>query len=199
MGSSKLSNKEITAMLRAWGAGTHEASDELVRAVYGELRRQAQLRLRRERANHTLDTSALINEAYLKLIEQRSVVWRDRGHFFAIASQLMRRILVYHARNRHRDKRGGAQENIGLDDLVPATEPIGPDTPNVDILALDQALKRLAEIDEQQVRIVELRHFGGLEVTETAAALGISPATVKRDWAMAKAWLKSELTREAAR
>jgi len=183
-------------MLRAWGAGEREASDDLVRAVYGELRRQAQLRLRRERANHTLDTSALINEAYLKLAEQRSVVWRDRGHFFAIASQLMRRILVDHARNRHRAKRGGADENIALDDVVPAAEPIGPDALSIDIIALDQALERLAKIDEQQVRIVELRHFGGLEVTEVAAVLGISPATVKRDWAMAKAWLRAELTRE---
>jgi RNA polymerase sigma factor (TIGR02999 family) len=190
MRSPAVSTREITAMLRAWGAGDEQASDELIRAVYQELRRQARFQLRRERANHTLDTSALINEAYLKLVEQRSVKWQDRHHFFALASKLMRRVLVDHARTRHRLKRGGADENIELDASLIGGIAIEID---VDLLALDEALTRLGALDEQQVKIVELRYFGGLEVTETAHILGISPSTVVRDWAVAKAWLKRQL------
>lgn len=183
-------------MLRAWGDGGQSvSSDELMRAVYSELSRQARYQLRRERPNHTFDTNALINEAYLKLIGQRSVKWKDRGHFFALSAQLMRRILVDHARARHRQKRGGIDEIVAIEDVLNAatTEPI-----DIDLIALDEALSRLAALDPQQVKIVELRYFAGLEITETAQVLKISVATVKRDWAMAKAWLKDELTREAA-
>ena len=185
-------------MLRAWGEGGQSASsDELMRAVYSELSRQARYQLRRERPNHTFDTNALINEAYLKLIGQRSVKWKDRGHFFALSAQLMRRILVDHARARHRQKRGGIDETIAIEDVLTATA--AAQSIDIDLIALDEALSRLAVLDPQQVKIVELRYFAGLEITETALVLKISVATVKRDWAMAKAWLKDELTREAAK
>ena len=180
-------------MLRAWGDGEQAASDDLVRAVYGELRRQARYQLRRERPNHTLDTTALINEAYIKLIEQRSVKWQHRGHFFSLAAELMRRILVDHAKARHRKKRGGANEAVALEDALPVIDMAAHDAPDVDLIALDQALSRLAQIDPQQVKIVELRYFAGFDIHETAELVGISSATVKRDWAMAKAWLKNEL------
>ena len=192
MSASSLSQKEITAMLRAWGEGEREASDELVRLVYNELRRQARYHLRRERANHTLQTTALINEAYIKLIEQRSVKWESRTHFFALAAEMMRRILVDHAKTKYRKKRGGKEENLPLETALNITT-----TENdVDLIALDEALTRLAEIDRQQAKIVELRYFSGLTVEETAKVLTISTATVKRDWAMAKAWLRRELTRK---
>jgi RNA polymerase sigma-70 factor, ECF subfamily len=181
----------ITAMLRAWSDGEQHASDDLIRAVYDELRRQARRQLRRERRDHTLDTAALINEAYLKLVEQRSVRWQDRGHFYALAAELMRRVLVDHARARHRRKRGGPNESKPLDNIEVVTVPL-----DLDLIALDEALDRLAAIDKQQVKIVELRYFAGLEISETAELLKISPATVKRDWAAAKAWLRHELTRE---
>src|SRR5438552_13524197 len=161
------SRREITAMLRAWGDGEQAASDELVRAVYGELRRQARYQLRRERPNHTLDTTALINEAYIKLIEQRSVKWQHRGHFFALAAELMRRILVDHAKARHRKKRGGANEDVALEDALPVIDLAAHDAPDVDLIALDQALSRLAGIDPQQVKIVELRYFAGFDIHET--------------------------------
>ena len=181
-------------MLRAWGGGEQQAADELIRAVYAELRSQARLQLRRERPNHTLNTATLINEAYLKLIEQRSVKWQNRNHFFGLATQLMRRILVDHAKTRHRLKRGGDNENFALEDVLGAAEPAA-DTLNIDLIALDEALERLGLLDEQQMRVVELRYFGGLDIAETAEVLDISPATVKRDWMMAKSWLKKELTR----
>lgn len=192
---SPLSRKEITGMLRAWGEGEQEASEELIRAVYKELRRQARYQLRRERSNHTLQTSALINEAYIRLVEQRSVKWKNRGHFFALAAELMRRILVDHARARHRHKRGGTEENLALEDIPPNITIAAPGEMDIDLLALDEALNRLVEIDKQQVQIVELRYFSGLSVEETAGVLNISASTVKRDWAVAKAWLKYELTR----
>jgi RNA polymerase sigma factor (TIGR02999 family) len=195
MGHASNSRNEITAMLRAWSDGEQHASDDLIRAVYDELRRQARRQLRRERRDHTLDTAALINEAYLKLIEQRSVQWQDRGHFFALAAQLMRRVLVDHARTKHRQKRGGGNEHAVIDEIE-GTPRLASPARNIDLIALDAALARLAVIDPQQVRIVELRYFAGLEIAETAKVLNISPATVKRDWAAAKAWLKHELTRE---
>lgn len=190
MSHASPTGNEITAMLRAWSDGDQHASDELIAAVYDELRRQARRQLRRERRDHTLDTAALINEAYVKLVKQRSVRWQDRRHFFALSAELMRRVLVDHARAKQRDKRGGQNETEPLDELVVATPPI-----DLDLIALDEALDRLAAIDKQQVKIVELRYFAGLEISETAEALGISPATVKRDWAAAKAWLKYELTK----
>lgn len=182
-------------MLRAWGAGELEASEDLIRAVYRELRQQARRQLRGERPNHTLQTSALINEAYIKLAEQRTVKWQNRGHFFALAAGLMRRILVDHAKTRHRKKRGGADENIALDDVLPTITIAAPNENDIDLLALDEALTRLAELDKQQVQIVQLRYFSGLNVIETAEVLSISTATVKREWAVAKSWLKHELTR----
>lgn len=195
MNASSLSQKEITGMLRAWGGGEQAASEDLIRAVYRELRRQARFALRRERANHTLHTTALINEAYIKLAGQRSVKWKNRDHFFGMAATLMRRILVDHAKLRHRKKRGGIDEDIALEDVLKTVAIAAPDENEIDLLALDEALNRLAEIDEQQVRIFELRYFSGLSVPETAEVLKISTATVKRDWAVAKSWLRYELTR----
>ena len=195
MGSGSISDNKITAMLRAWSDGEDQASEALIRTVYGELRRQARRQLRRERQNHTLDTTALINEAYLKLIDQRSVKWRDRGHFFALSAELMRRILVDYARNRKMKKRGGVNDTVALDEITPDKAMTAPF--DVDLIALDEALHRLAAKDEQQVRIVELRYFAGLDIAKTAEVLDISPATVKRDWASAKAWLYHELTRKS--
>ena len=178
-------------MLRAWGDGDRSVLDQLLPFVYDELHRQAHRYLRRERDNHTLQTTALIHEAYLKLVDQRAVQWQNRAHFFGIAAQSMRRILVDYARTKHREKRGGVAADLPLDEalLIAAA---GQD---IDLLALDEALTRLAAIDEQQARVVELKYFSGLSIEETAEALGISPATVKRDWQMAKAWLRHELTR----
>jgi RNA polymerase sigma factor (TIGR02999 family) len=191
MSAHSLSQKQITEMLRAWGAGEREASEELVRAVYNELRRQARYHLRRERANHSLQTTALINEAYIKLVEQRCVKWESRTHFFALAAEMMRRILVDHAKTKYRQKRGGKEENLPLE----AALTVKTDGQEIDFIALDEALNRLAKIDSQQTKIVELRYFSGLSIEETAKVLGISRATVKRDWVMAKAWLRHELTR----
>lgn len=183
-------SEEITAMLRAWGDGDRAVLDQMMPLVHEELHRQAHRYLRRERANHTLQTTALINEAYLRLVNQRSVQWQNRAHFFGIAAQAMRRILVDYAKTRNREKRGGAVADLPLDEamLIAATGQ------SIDLLALDEALTRLAAIDEQQARVVELKYFGGLSIEETAEALGISPATVKRDWQMAKAWLRQELS-----
>lgn len=183
---------EITEILRAWNAGQRDALDEIVPLVYQELRRQARRYLRRERGNHTLQTTALVNEAYLKLIDQREVHWQNRAHFFGIAANLMRRILVDYARAKHRRKRGGSAEELQLDEAIL----IKTDQRDLDLLALDEALNRLAEFDEQQARIVELRYFSGLSVEETAEVLAISTATVKRNWNMARAWLHRELTRK---
>ena len=182
---------EITEILRALGDGNREMLDALLPLVYDELHRQAHRHLRGERAGHTLQTTALINEAYLKLIEQKNVGWENRAHFFAIAASLMRRILIDYARTKKRIKRGGVDlpDHVPLDDnlLIAAGES------NLDLLDLDAALTRLAAMDEQQSKIVELKFFSGLNIEETAKALGISPATVKRDWNMAKAWLYQEL------
>lgn len=178
-------------MLHEWKDGRTEAFDELLPHVYNELHRQAAAYLRRERPNHTLQTTALVHEAYLKLVGQKDVQWQSRGHFFAIAAKAMRRILVDHARGRNRDKRGGPDEVLPLEDeMIVAAEET-----NIDVVALDEALAGLAKIDPQQERIVELRYFAGLSLEETALVLGISRATTARDWAVAKAWLHRELTR----
>ena len=182
---------KITQMLRDWGEGRSEALDELLPHIYNELHRQAAAYLRRERPNHTLQTTALVHEAYLKLIDQKQVQWKSRGHFFALAAQAMRRILVDHAKSRHREKRGGPNEDVPLEDELLA---VAEET-NIDVIALDEALSRLAKFDPQQERIVEMRYFAGLSLDETAAAIGISRATAARDWAVAKAWLHRELTR----
>jgi RNA polymerase sigma factor (TIGR02999 family) len=182
---------EITLMLKEWSSGKQEALDELLPLVYAELHRQASRYLHRERRDHTLQTTALIHETYLKLIDQRDVNWQNRAHFFGIAAQAMRRILVDYARGRHRAKRGGIGENLPLEEaaLVVSEER------SIDLVALDEALTRLAKFDEQQARIVELRYFSGLSIEETAEILRISPATVKSDWNVAKAWLRQEITK----
>jgi RNA polymerase sigma factor (TIGR02999 family) len=181
----------ITELLHEWGEGNAQAMDELLPLIYDDLRRRAAGYLRDERPNHTLQTTALVHEAFLKLADQRNVEWKNRGHFFAIAAQAMRRILVDHAKNRHRVKRGGAAEDLALEDalLIAAGEN------GVDIAALDEAMSRLAEFDPQQERLVELRYFGGLSLDETAKELSISRATAAREWQVAKAWLYRELTR----
>jgi RNA polymerase sigma factor (TIGR02999 family) len=183
--------RNITQLLVAWNGGDKAALDQLIPIVYDELRRQASRYLRQERPGHTLQTTALIHEAYLRLIDQKSVQWQNRAQFFGIAAQLMRRILVDHARTKHRAKRGGSAVRISLSDATAVTQDA-----NLDLVELDQALNRLAEIDPQQGKIVELRFFSGLNVEETAAALNISPATVKRDWSVAKAWLHREINRD---
>ena len=182
---------QITILLREWSDGKPEALDKLLPLVYTELHRQAKRYLRRERAGHTLQTTALIHEAYLKLIEQKDVEWESRTQFFAISAQLMRRILVDHARTRDALKRGGDNLKLSLE----AAMLVVVNEKNVDLIALDEALTKLAKIDEQQVRIVELRFFSGLSMAEAAEVLKISRATATRDWAMAKAWLHRELTR----
>lgn len=181
----------ITQMLRAWGDGSREALDELFPHVYNELRRQAARSLRHERPNHSLQTTALVHEAYLKLVDQRNVDWQSRSHFFAVAAQAMRRILIDYAKSRNRAKRGGANENLPLEEAFLAKA----EETNVDLIALDEALSRLAEFDPQQERIVELRYFCGLSLEETAKTLDISRATASRDWEVAKAWLHREMTR----
>ncbi|HWX42581.1 MAG TPA: sigma-70 family RNA polymerase sigma factor [Blastocatellia bacterium] len=182
---------DITQMLQEWGDGKEGILDELMPLVYAELRRQAARHLRRERKDHTLQTTALIHEAYLKLVDQRNVRWESRTHFFAIASQAMRRILVDYARTRKRAKRGGDDIKLSLG----AAEQLASDERAVDLVALDEALTRLAAIDKQQSRVVELRYFSGLSLEETATILCISRATAAREWNVARAWLHRELTR----
>ena len=184
---------EITQLLVDWSNGRQEALAELLPVVYGELRRAARRSLRRERPNHTLSGTALVNEVYLQLVDQTAVRWQNRAHFFGIAAKLMRQILVQHARRHQTAKRGGGQYLLALDEaaVVPTERP-------VDLVALDEALSNLAERDARKSRIVELRFFGGLSTEETAEVLGISPRTVKREWRLAKAWLYHELTAEKA-
>jgi RNA polymerase sigma factor (TIGR02999 family) len=182
----------ITRMLQAWNDGKREVINDLMPLVYDELHRQAKRYLRRERANHTLQTTALIHEAYIKLIGQRNVEWEGRTHFYAIAAQAMRRILVDHARTQKRDKRGGDNINLPIDE---AMQIAGKEEKTVDLIALDEALTRLAARDERQARVVELRYFADLSLEETAEALDISRATAALDWNMAKAWLFRELNR----
>jgi RNA polymerase sigma factor (TIGR02999 family) len=181
----------ITELLREWSDGNEQAMDELFPVIYDDLRRRAAAYLRQERPEHTLQTTALVHEAYLKLVDQRIVEWKNRGHFFAIAAQAMRRILVDHAKGRHRAKRGGSVEDVRLEDELLAAA----DENGVDIAALDEALARLAKLDPEQEKIVELRYFAGLSLDETARALDISRATAAREWQMARAWLFRELTR----
>ena len=177
----------VTALLVAWSNGDEAADGMLIDAVYGELRRLARAHLRRERPDHSLPPTALVHEAYVKLVDQRHVRWQNRAHFFAIAAQQMRRILVDHARAHGAAKRG-AGVTVPLSSLDPAIDP-----PPADLITLDEALDKLARIDARQSRLVELRFFGGLTVEETAAILGVASITVKRDWALARAWLYREL------
>jgi RNA polymerase sigma factor (TIGR02999 family) len=182
-----VATSDLTTRLRAWADGDARAGDELIEYVYTELRRRAAGQLRRERHDHTLDPTGLVHELYLRLNDQRRATWNDRGHFFSVASQLMRRILLDHARRRLSAKRGGTWCKLQLQEgSISAAQP-------VDITALDTALQALARRDERQARIVELRYFGGLSIEETAEALDLSAATVKREWSMARAWLYRRL------
>jgi RNA polymerase sigma factor (TIGR02999 family) len=183
---------KVTQLLVDWGAGDQNALEELLPLIYNELRHLAHNFLYRERTGHTLQTTALVHEAYLKLIDQRDARWQNRAHFFAIAAQAMRRILIDSARKHAAAKRGGPLENLALDKA--ANISLEPDT---NLLALDEALKSLSAIDPQQERLVELRYFGGLTIDETAEVMKLSPATVKREWAMARAWLYQSLTESA--
>jgi len=183
---------DVTGLLVAWSNGDQAVGSPLMDAVYGELRRLARGYLRRERPDHSLPPTALVHEAYLKLVDQRRVRWQSRAQFFAIAAHVMRRILVDHARARGAEKRG-AGGRVNLEGIDAETGP-----PNVDMLDLDAALEELALIDPRQSRLVELRFFGGLTVNETAVVLGVAPITVKRDWALARAWLFRALRAKAS-
>jgi len=183
---------DVTQILHEWKDGSREALDRLIPIVYEELRTIASRQLAREWRHDRLQTTTVVNEAYVKLFAQRQVDWQNRGHFFAIAAQLMRRILVDHARRELREKHGGGAIHVELSDAL--SKPAEPSLDVLDAVALDAALQKLEALDPDQGRIVELRFFGGLTVEETAAALGISPATVKREWAVAKGWLYRELT-----
>jgi RNA polymerase sigma-70 factor, ECF subfamily len=185
---------EITELLAAWGNGDAEALDRLMPVVYPQLRRIARQHLGRCRAGHTLESAALANEAYLKLIRAGGIRCENRVHFLALCSQIIRRILVDHARSRGYAKRGGNAVRVPLDDMV-----LGAQARGIELLALDEALEALSKNDARKGRVVELRYFGGLSVEETAEVLGISPETAKRDWKMAKAWLFAELTAEKDR
>ena len=191
--------QSVTGLLRAWGAGDAEASDSLVRLVYAELRRQARLALRREGAGHTLQPTALVHEAWLRLGDQHDARWESRTQFFAIAAQTMRRVLLDHARTRHALKRGGGavQVTLGVVDRAGATPGTRPDDGSsldaVDVIALDDALERLAVLDPQKARLVDLRYFAGLSIPEAAEVLGVSTATLGREWAVARMWLRREL------
>jgi RNA polymerase sigma-70 factor (ECF subfamily) len=181
--------ESITQLLVAWGDGDQAALDRLVPLVYAELRRLARGYMRGERQGHTLQTTALVNEAYLRLVEQRSVRWQNRAHFLAICAQLMRRILVDYARRRQYRKRGGGALQVTLAEAESLSDERAPD-----LVALDEALRGLAEIDPRRARVVELKFFGGLNIEETAEALKVSTGTVERDWTIAKAWLHKTLT-----
>jgi len=191
------SANDVTDLLRAWGAGDVQASEAVAPLVYDELRRQAGLALRREGEGHTLQTTALVHEAWLRLDGQRGTQWDSRSQFFAVAAQIMRRILVDHARRRHAHKRGGAptQVTLGAVDREDQRHASGSSLDPVDLVALDDALARLGALDPQKVRLVELRYFAGLSMSEAAEALGVSLATAGREWAVARMWLRRELER----
>jgi RNA polymerase sigma-70 factor (ECF subfamily) len=180
---------EVTQLLVAWSNGDSAARDALIPLVHDELRRLAHRYMGRERADHTLQTSALVNEAYLRLIDQRDMRWQNRAQFFGIAAQMMRRILVDYARKRGFAKRGGELRAVPLDEVMI----VSPERA-AEVVELDDALKCLAEFDQRKSQIIELRFFGGLSIEETAEVLGVSPGTVMRDWTLAKAWLRREMT-----
>ncbi len=203
-------DQPVTRLLTDWSGGNEAALGELTALLYRELRSLAERHLRRERPNHTIQRTALVHEAFVRLVSQQSVDWKSRAHFFALASTLMRRILVDHARARLSAKRGGGAPVLSLEDITLAPEEMDPAAPpefesiserrddadaDEDIAAIDAALTRLAAIDDRQAQIVQMRYFGGLTIEETAQALGISDATVKREWVVARAWLKRELSR----
>jgi RNA polymerase sigma factor (TIGR02999 family) len=187
------SSEEVTQLLVAWSKGNKGALDQLMPMVYRELHRLARRRLDRENDGHTLQTTALVNEAYIRMVGQNKAQWQNRAHFFAIAAQMMRRILVDYARSRHYAKRGGGAPQVSFDEMLAA--PSGSRA--ADVVALDDALTTLAEFDERKSKMVELRFFGGLSIEETAEVLGVSPGTVRRDWTLAKAWLQKEIQKDA--
>ncbi|MEO8381621.1 MAG: sigma-70 family RNA polymerase sigma factor [Acidobacteriota bacterium] len=176
---------EVTRLLHDWSSGRKEARDELLGLVYEPLRAIAERHLYREREGHTLEPTALVHELYLKLVDQRSVAWNDRAHFFAVSAQVMRRILVDYARRRNSEKRGGSLIPVTISDALEVAA-----TTSVDMVAMDGALENLEKIYPQQAKIVELRFYAGLTIDETAAVLGVSPATISREWTMARAWLR---------
>jgi RNA polymerase sigma-70 factor (ECF subfamily) len=194
MNEPSRSPANVTRLLQEWQGGSRDAFDRLIPIVYEELHTLASRQLSREWRHDRLRTTAVVNEAYVKLFGQRKVDWQNRGHFFAIAAQVMRRIIVDHARRELREKHGGRAVHVPLDDGLTAPSPA---VNAVDALALDRALRKLEELDPDQGRVVELRFFGGLTIEETAASLGVSPVTVKRDWAIAKGWLHRELSGES--
>jgi RNA polymerase sigma-70 factor (ECF subfamily) len=185
------SSQQVTQLLVAWGGGDRAALEELMPLVYEELRRLAHRCMSRERPGHTLQTSALVDEAYLRLVDQQNIRWQDRAHFFGIAARLMRQVLIDYARKRRYAKRGGDARRVSLDEALIVSKERA-----ADVVALDDALKSLAEIDPRQSQIVELRFFGGLSIEETAQVLAVSPGTVMRDWTLAKAWLRREIKRD---
>jgi len=185
---------DVTQLLANWSKGDHSALEQLMPLVYSELRRLAGAYLRRERSNHTLQSTALVHEAFMRLVHQQDVQWRNRAHFYAIAAQMIRRILVDYARSQHAEKRGSGAIKLALDEAM-AVPQAGAD---IDLLGLNDALDRLAELDERQGRIVELRFFAGLSIDETAEVMHLSPASIKREWQTARAWLFREMTRTPA-
>lgn len=185
---SPATSTRVSQLLVNWGNGDPAARESLIPLVYGELRRMARRYLQRERPDHTLQSAALVNEAYLRLVHGQPPRWQSRAHFFGVAAQLMRHILVDYARSRLAAKRGAGASRLAL-----APDFALPQRTDIDLVALDDVLRRLASLDEQQTRIVELRFFGGLSIEETAVVLGVSPATVKREWATARAWLHREM------
>jgi RNA polymerase sigma factor (TIGR02999 family) len=183
------SARAVTILLRAWGSGDKQALDRLTPLVYRELHQIAGRLMANQRPNHTLQATALVNEAYVRLVDAREVSWQDRAHFFALCARAMRQILIDHARTRASEKRGGGQVSIQLDEALAAAP-----SPAANLLELDEALKRLTEIDPRKSQVVELRFFGGLSLEETAEALKVSTKTVQRDWDLARAWLYGELS-----
>lgn len=191
LGQLMPTSPSVTALLADWSRGNARALDQLLPLVYAELRRIAGRQLRRERIGHTLQPTALVHEVYLRLVDQRQADWQNRAHFFGVAAQIMRRILVDHVRRRDADKRGGGVRCVSIDDAHEVAA-----TGHLPIVALDQALSRLEEMDADLAKIVELRAFGGLTIDEAAHVLDVSPSTAKRDWRTAKAWLRRELSPE---
>ena len=186
------SSTQVNRLLADWGHGDQGARDALIPLIYNELRRIARRNLWRERPDHTLQSAALVNEAYLRLVRQKAPEWQNRAHFFGVAAQMMRHILVDHARTRLAAKRGAGAPRLSLDPEIAL-----PQQPELDLMALDGALNKLAALDPQQSRLIELRFFGGLSVEETALVMGISPRTVDRVWAAARAWLWLEMKKDA--
>jgi len=193
MADNAPTSPQVTQLLVAWGEGDQVARDQLMSVVYQELHRLAHHYMKRESPGHTLQTSALVNEAFVRLVDQKHVRWQNRAHFFGIAAQMMRRILVDYARGRNSAKRGGGAQQISLDEGLTVSE-----GRSAEVVQVHEALEQLAEFDPRKSQIVELRFFGGLSIEETADVLGVSPGTVMRDWTLAKAWLRREMSPQSA-